>query len=355
MCSESSTTVAAGGGGSEVTNGIIARIIRSDGHPAVGACVRLRSEYFLAQSTGLGKSATYENAVTDTNGEFEIRGIGLGAHRIEINDNVSGAVLLSCSISASTHLLDLGVDTLRPFAAITGTLQGAAAGHSLQIYGMERSAQVDSTGSFAFSKLPGGIYRLVVTSNNNSASPVLLDLVTVAPGGIKNISATIAALNPLADAHVRGGGGAGINYGGEVQLTVKEALSTDLDYTRNAYLKFDVSGIATATKAVLIVYGKNMDDSLDVSLIIHGCDSDIWTEGGITWNNAPANSSTLDTVIVNGTAAYRELDVTRFVQAQIAGDHTVTLCITAKAESNKVVFLNSKESSANRPQLVITP
>ena len=56
-------------------------------------------------------------------------------------------------------------------------------------------------------------------------------------------------LSPVADAYIRSGSFATVNYGTDPSLVVKGSLSSG--YTRLSYLKFSLSGIASVATATL--------------------------------------------------------------------------------------------------------
>jgi hypothetical protein len=178
-----SMQVADATGGSETTNGITACAIRADGTPASGAFVRLRRSDWVTATPALAKTAIYgADALTDSNGRFEIRGVDPGSYRIEVTDG-HAAVLLACSLDVR-DTLDLGVDTLRPFATIAGTVDTAGrAGQRayVQVEGLARLAAVDDEGRFVIADLPAGNFtvRAVTVQDTTIAAA---SNVTVGPG-----------------------------------------------------------------------------------------------------------------------------------------------------------------------------
>jgi hypothetical protein len=172
-------------GGSETTNGITACAIRADGTPAAGAIVRLRRSDWVTQPPALAKTAIYgADALTDSNGRFEMRGVNPGIYRIEVTDPSTlrqdsgttgsgrgGAVLFACSLDVR-DTLDLGVDTLRPFATIAGTIDTAGrVGQRLyvQVNGLERLVAVNDSGRFVLNDLPAGNFTLRAVTAQDTA------------------------------------------------------------------------------------------------------------------------------------------------------------------------------------------
>jgi hypothetical protein len=85
--------------------------------------------------------------------------------------------------------------------------------------------------------------------------------------------------------------------------------------------------------------------------------SNSWTETGITWNNRPALGAKQGaSVTITPTARYYEWDVTAFVKAQrAAGATAVSLAVKMdQAVNDGPDTFNSRQASANRPQLVVS-
>ncbi|MCU7548257.1 DNRLRE domain-containing protein [Chitinophagaceae bacterium LB-8] len=159
-------------------------------------------------------------------------------------------------------------------------------------------------------------------------------------------------LSPIEDAFVRNGTYAGTNFGSDINLIVKGTTSSG--FARVSYLKFQLAGVSNVVSAKLRVYGSNTESATTVNMSVYGV-SDSWTEGGITFNNAPAASgSALSSAGVNNVAQYYDLDVTGFVQTQFSGDKVASFLLKDPTNQVKTLTLNSRENASNRPQLVIT-
>jgi hypothetical protein len=160
-------------------------------------------------------------------------------------------------------------------------------------------------------------------------------------------------LLPAADAYVRDGAYADINYGSDASLVVKRQQV--LDYARQSYLKFDLSTLqgARIESAKLYVNGRVVDGTGTTSNVeAHGVDDDSWTESGITWNNKPALSSLQSTTTIDSDAnEWREFDVTAYLQAQFAGDGTATIGLKDLGGYGSIFA--SKEGSA-KPFIRVT-
>ncbi len=168
------------------------------------------------------------------------------------------------------------------------------------------------------------------------------------------VTAVKKTLYPIGDAYVRNGDFAGINYGKYDSLFVKS--SATVRFNRAAYLKFKLADtIKQVYRAVLRLYGKNIESFGLINISAFGVTNDSWTESGINWNNAPASQTTpLGSVGCTYEEKYYEIDVTGFVKTQLAGDKTVSLAIKDAATQEKKVTFRSRENATHKPELLIT-
>lgn len=167
-------------------------------------------------------------------------------------------------------------------------------------------------------------------------------------------------LTPTADAYIENGTPA-TNYGAATTMLVRVADAEGL--SRAAYLQFNLSMLpaGTITSARLRVYGRH-DATTGSGVLIAargGANTSTWGETQLNWNNAfnlvgvDFASAPLSTATVTPRAAYYEWNVTALVASRrTVGNVTVALYPTA-AHLYRHTF-NSKEASANRPQLVVT-
>lgn len=152
------------GWGSETTNGVTACVVHADGSPATGARVYLRRSNYLTPAGTLAKQAIESaNVSTDANGRFEITGIDSGAFHIEINDGNS-ALLFTCSLEAH-DTINLGLDTLRPYASISGAIDSVTGQAYVQVFGLERLIQAGPDGHYIIPDLPQGDLALRIITN----------------------------------------------------------------------------------------------------------------------------------------------------------------------------------------------
>ena len=165
--------------------------------------------------------------------------------------------------------------------------------------------------------------------------------------------ATTVVLTPTADAYVRDGTSAGANFGTDTILAVKNSST---GFNRRAFLKFDLSRVGSLSSAKLRLFGNFTATSGTSPVTAHQVADTSWTETGITWNNQPTIGAAMTTVSVGITAQYWEWDVTSFIQSQkSAGKTAVTLELQNDVSTSLPVNFNSREATANPPQLVVSP
>ncbi|AZS15743.1 DUF7594 domain-containing protein [Paenibacillus lutimineralis] len=157
------------------------------------------------------------------------------------------------------------------------------------------------------------------------------------------VMASSVTLSPISDSYVHQGNSSS-NYGTSTSLYVKD----DTASSRQAFIKFNLSGISNVTSAKLRIYGSS---SYNTVLSAYQT-ADNWNESTITWNNKPVQGSLAGSVPMNTTAAYYEIDVTNYVAAEAAGDGIVSFMLQENA--GKYTTLNSREKGVNGPELVIS-
>ena len=174
------TSLTGGGSGTNTGNAIVVgKIVDQSGKAVAGVNILLRPEGYLAappwESASTPDRRT-RKAISGSDGSFTIDSVPSGNYAIEANDNAANAVLLRCSIIEDEPVIELGEAALEPYAAICGLVAVAPSDvrQYVQIYGMERCAAVDSTGSFTIDNLPEGEYSLRITCQDTTIAPVIL-------------------------------------------------------------------------------------------------------------------------------------------------------------------------------------
>lgn len=145
------------------------------------------------------------------------------------------------------------------------------------------------------------------------------------------------------DAYIDNSGStvANTNFGSQVMLRVKNV--------QNFLLKFSVSGVGLerVTSAKIRLH---CNDASSAGGNFQLVANNSWTEAGVTWNNAPAGSSspTLPSLGSVSSGSWYEVDVTPAVIA----DGTFSFRVSASASTN-IAGYDSREVSGLEPQLVL--
>ena len=164
-----------------------------------------------------------------------------------------------------------------------------------------------------------------------------------------------AVITAVADAYVRGGSTYGsVNYG-TASLVLKQDAT--VSYTREIFLRFNVGALPAGTSQIkLRMYVNYANTSISsVPWVAQYVSNDSWTESGITYNNMPAATSAVDTIMGRAAGNFAEWDVTSIALSQQSTDGVLTLkLVSALAGATTDAIFNSRESSdsSRRPMLV---
>lgn len=162
------------------------------------------------------------------------------------------------------------------------------------------------------------------------------------------------ALTSVADAYVRDGNSANLNFGTATLLLTK--VSTP-DYNRWSYFTFDTSSVSgPVVNAKLRVYGfLNDTNSPELPVSVYAVAATNWVETTITWNNKPALGAAIGSARVVGTTGqYYEWDLSAYLQSEkAAGRNRVSVAFRNTASSTTLTYWHSKENATNKPQLIV--
>ena len=181
-------------------------------------------------------------------------------------------------------------------------------------------------------------------------------------------------LSPVADTFIRNHDYANVNFGASPDLFVKNAAAGD---SRTALLKFDLSAVQNISSAYLRGTASlefpeatpvmmNVYPVADTSWVEgdgtinsrngNGADTDNSPPGEVTWNNAPAISSTaLASVAINryGLETYT-WDLTSYLQQQkAAGNNLVSFAFNTTELTDLWTKVLSRESGSYGPELFV--
>jgi hypothetical protein len=157
-----------------------------------------------------------------------------------------------------------------------------------------------------------------------------------------------------ADTYVRSGDFANDNFGNSQELAVKYTGSSVGNYTRQAYIRFDLSSVhGLVTGSVFRAYCSPWSDS-DTHRISLAA-SDDWLENTMTWNTRIGISDTVLGTWASGPAGFRELDITAAVQEAMSSDKKLTLALTQTTQNNGASYTSRENTTTNRrPCLILS-
>lgn len=158
-----------------------------------------------------------------------------------------------------------------------------------------------------------------------------------------------------ADTYVNAGSLANTNYGTDPMLQVR-TWSSDPNYTRESYMKFDLSSYSREVGSVTLnVYAAVINtNGSPLAFQLYGVEDDTWTENRVTWNEKPVIDHYLANVNVGLTWKWIQVDVTSFVKAQLASDQVASFGLTQAAKNGALIHINSKENAVNQPYLSLS-
>ncbi|MDB5296199.1 MAG: C-terminal target protein, partial [Phycisphaerales bacterium] len=212
----------------------------------------------------------------------------------------------------------------------------------------DAAAEGDET--FTVTLLPGSGY---VVDGPDSFTVTLVDDDAAPPQTVP----TSVSVRAAADAFGKDGSFANTTFGSNAALEVRR--SSIAGNQREAYLRFDLSGVAPASQvsaAALRLYGR-LSEAGSVTVGLYPVASTTWTEGGLTWNNRPAAGATaIVTRTLTSTAnAWVEFDLTSYLKQQkAAGAASVSVALKATNYTTPNLTFASDEAAADRPELRVT-
>ena len=153
-----------------------------------------------------------------------------------------------------------------------------------------------------------------------------------------------------ADTYVRSGSYADDNFGSDTILYVKED-SGNPDYTRETYLRFDLSSIPgniVSAKVKLYMY----DVEYSTTHYAHLAGDNSWQEHSITWNTRPAADYQIDNWVPSDNT-WSEIDVTAEAQNALSGDRKLSISVTGESLSWDRYYSREYGAGAYAPQIMV--
>jgi hypothetical protein len=138
------------------------------------------------------------------------------------------------------------------------------------------------------------------------------------------------------------------------ELGAKENGTSSVTYDRVAYVKFDLSSLTFTPSSATLVLTTSSATAAG-TLTVNQCATDNWSETGLNWSNRPAVGVAIASApVAAATVADVAIEVTSYVTEQFSSDPSkiVTFALTG---DNAVLLLNSRETGADAPTLLLTP
>lgn len=326
--------------GASDADGTISKVEFFQGNTKIGQSTA--SPYSATWSSVPGGSYSVYAVATDNKGltaTSALANIQVNAAPV-VNAGENQFVMLPASVSLYGTVQDDGLPTLPGNVTITWSkISGPGTVNFANPGAANTTANFSSEGSY--------VLRLTASDGPRSAY-----------GEITVNAHTPAAvnLNPTADAHVRDGSSAATNFGSA--LTLEAQSSSTTGDNRDTYLKFDLTNVGDIIGAKLRLNAA-LSAAGSVTTSVYPVANTTWAETTINWNNKPTlGAPLLSSVTVNGTAfAWYELDVTNYlISEKSAGRNVVTLALRNPSASAPYIKINSRQATANKPELaIVTP
>ncbi len=176
---------------------------------------------------------------------------------------------------------------------------------------------------------------------------------------IPALAADTVVLKAIADAYVRSGPEKeNVRFGPAAVLCVKKSSALTDGFHRESYLKFDLTGVKAIAGGKLRLHCPDPKEFDAADVEIRSSPATDWTDDrgdkSITWANRPAAGRAVHAT-GRWVLGWNEWDLTPFLQAEIAaGRKVVTLIVRNTTVTKGLCVMDSRESAANQPELLLT-
>ncbi|QNK54901.1 fibronectin type III domain-containing protein [Paenibacillus sp. PAMC21692] len=203
-----------------------------------------------------------------------------------------------------------------------------------------------TTQSYTYYGIPAGgtYYFAIKTTDDMNHESGLSNVLAVTTNGT-----SAKEFNATDDTYIYGGG----VYGNAAQLLVKQ--HTGVNENLYAYLKFNLANFTQTSSWNANLYLNIRSTQLPtIPVTVFGVLDDNWSEATAKNTVQPdiSNEINLGTFIASA-AGVIAVDVTDFVNSQLAGDKIVTLRLADIANTKYSVTFESSESAVNQPFLLV--
>lgn len=154
----------------------------------------------------------------------------------------------------------------------------------------------------------------------------------------------------LDDSFIRNGSYSGTNYGAGTVMDLK--ASTVADYLRKSLVKVavEVDHADNITSVILKLYCNAASGSSTISLYSQNPN---WDEAEVNFNNAPAQTTLIKTVLINTPGQYYTFDITNYIKTRIGKGFKISSFVLSSGTTNTSISFNTKEALANKPIVLV--
>ncbi len=236
-------------------------------------------------------------------------------------------------------------------SAVTVSLSGA----------QDLTTSTDAGGNYSFAGLTtGGNYWITPFKSGIGFNPSSGYVAALSANQTVNfVSGSLGSVivNPVADAHVRDGASAAINFGTINPMEVMSSGVVNDGNNRDDYLRFDLSQLNGNVGTVKLRIFASLSAAGSVATTVYPVSNTTWVETTLKWTSKPALGTLINSSTVNSTTnAWYEFDVTNYVKSELAANRKlISLALHDQTASTINLKINSRESTANKPELLISP
>ena len=265
-------------------------------------------------------------------------GVATTSGAVSITVNAQPTVSITNPVNNATFTAPTNITIGATASDSDGTISKVDFYYGANLIGTKTSSPY----SIVLSNAPVGTYPLTAIATDNQGGVTTSAAATIS---------VITNFGDMADSYVNDGSSANSNFGTAATLLVE--TNGTAGNNRDAYFKFNLGNIGFVSSAQLKFYAA-LSGNGSLNFSVYGTGTN-WTETGITWSNRPALGVVVaSTNIGSKTLAWYSVDVTSYIQSQqAAGSNIISLAFHSTGATTVNLNVNSKEASANQPQLQI--
>ncbi|WP_309122808.1 fibronectin type III domain-containing protein [Paenibacillus sp.] len=228
----------------------------------------------------------------------------------------------------------------------TAPITAANWGSAIQLKNEPVPAVAGTTQTYTYYGIPaGGTYHFAIKAKDDMSQESALSNSLA----VTTTTSSTTEFNATDDTYIYGGS----VWGNAAQLLVKQHLTNNENLY--AFLKFNLANFTpSSTWNAKLYINLRSAQQPTIPVTVFGVLDDNWSEATAKSTVQPdiSNEINLGTFLTNETGVI-EVDVTDFVNSQLAGDKVVTLRLADVSNHRWVATFESSESAVNQPFLLV--